>query len=106
MLRVIQRQKFNQDDIQDFKNPQVDGEGNDGLLKFFETKRTKTGTGFKEFSSAIIAEENEDRIVIFKRIVATNKKFTNRGLPKVKKNTNLNHDNAKPDEKIQQEDGN
>ena len=85
-LRVMQRQEFNQDDIQGFKNPQVAGEGNDGLLKFFEMERKKTDAEFKEFSSAIIAEENEDRIVIFKRIVATNKNFTNRGLPKVKKN--------------------
>jgi len=58
-LRVMQRQ--------DFKNPQVAGEGNDGLLKFFETERTKTDDGFKEFSSAIIAEENEDQIVILKK---------------------------------------
>ena len=84
-LRVMQRQEFNQDDIQDFKNPQVAGEGNDGLLKFFETERTKTDAGFKEFSSEIIAEENEDRILILKRIVATNENFTNRDLPKVKK---------------------
>ena len=100
-LRVMQRQKFNQDDIQDFKNPQVAGEGNDGLLNFFETERTKTDAGFKEFSSAIIAEENEDRIV------AANENFTNRDLPKVQKiSISLNHDNAKPDETIQQEDGN
>ena len=77
------------------------GEGNDGLLKFFETERTKTDAGFKEFSSAIIAEENEDRIV------ATNENFTNRDLPKVQKiSTSLNHDNAKPDKKIKHEDGN
>ena len=78
------------------------GEGNDGLLKFFETERTKTDAGFKEFSSAIIVEENEDRIVILKRIVVTNENFTNRDLPKVQKfSTSLNHDNTKPDEKIQ-----
>ena len=100
-LRVMQRQGFNQDDIQDFKTPQVAGEGNDGLLNFFEMERAKTDAGFKEFSSAIIAEENEDRIV------ATNENFTNCDLPKVKKiSTSRNHDNAKPDEKIQQEDGN
>jgi len=79
----------------------VAGEGNDGLLNFFETERTKIDAGFKKFSSAIIAEENEDRIV------ATNENFTNRDLPKVQKiSTSLNHDNAKPDEKIRQEDSN
>jgi hypothetical protein len=76
-LRVMQRQ--------DFKNSQVDGEVNDGLLKFFEMERTKTDAGFKEFSSAIITEENEDRIVILKRIVVTNENFTNRDLSKVQK---------------------
>ena len=55
-LRLMQRQEFNQDDIQGFTPPP----GNDRLLKFFETERTKTDAGLKEFSSAIIAEENED----------------------------------------------
>jgi hypothetical protein len=83
MLRVMQRQRFKQDDIQGFKNSQVDGDGNDGLLKFFDTERTKNDAGLQEFSSAIIGNENEDRIVILKRIVATNANFTNRDLPKV-----------------------
>ena len=49
----------------------------------------------------IIAEENEYRVV------AAKENFTNRDLPKVQKiSTSLNHDNVKPDEKIQQEDGN
>jgi hypothetical protein len=79
-------------------------EGNDGLLKFFETERTKTDAGFKEFSSAIIEEENEDQIVIFKGILATNENFTDRDLPRAQKNsTNLNRENRKPDENIQQE---
>ena len=106
-LRAMQRQEFNRDDIQDFKKSQVAGEGNDGLLKFFETERTKTDARFKEFASAIIAEENEDRLVILKRIVATNENFTDRDLPKVQKvSASLNRDNAKPGEKFQQEDGN
>ena len=40
-LRVMQRQKFNQDDIQGFKNPQVAGEGNDGLLNFLRRSGQK-----------------------------------------------------------------
>ena len=81
----MQHQEFNRDNIQDFKNPQVAGEGNDGLLNFFETERTKTDARFKEFFSAIIAEEHEDRIVKLKIIVETNENFTDRDLPKVKK---------------------
>lgn len=106
-LRAMQRQEFNRDDIQEFKKSQVAGEGNDGLLKFFETEQIKSDARFKEFASAIIAEENEDRIVILKRIVATNENFADRDLPKVQKiSASLNRDNAKPGEKFQQEDGN
>ncbi|MZG29313.1 MAG: YdbL family protein [Nitrospinae bacterium] len=105
-LRAMQRQEFNRDDIQEFKKNHVVGEGNDGLLKFFETERTKTDARFKEFATAIVAEENEDRMVILKRIVATNENFSDGDLPKVQKiSASLNRDNAKPGEKIQQEDG-
>jgi hypothetical protein len=100
-MRAMQHQEFNQDDIQGFKYPKVAGAGNYGLVEFFETKWTKTDTGFKEFFSAIITDANENRIV------ATKENYTDRGLSKVQKiSTNLNHDNAKPDEKIEQEDGN
>ncbi len=105
-LRAMQRQEFNRDDIQEFKKELVAGEGNDGLLKFFETERTKTDAKFKEFATTIIAEENEDRLVILKRIVATNENFSDADLPKVQKiSASLNRDNAKPGEKIQLEDG-
>jgi hypothetical protein len=64
----MQHQGFNQDDIQDFKNPKLARESNDR---------------FKEFSSAIIAEEHEDQIVKLKIIVETNENFTDRDLPKI-----------------------
>ena len=62
---------------------------------------------FKEFFSAIIEEEHEDRIVILKIIVLTNENFTDSDLPKVQKiSTSLIHENAKLDEKTQQENDN
>ena len=48
-LRVMQRQEFNQDDIQDLKNPKVDGEGNDRLLKFLRRSGQKPMPGSKSF---------------------------------------------------------
>ena len=57
-LRAMQRQEFNRDDIQGFKQTLCAGEGNDGYLKFFDNERTKTDAQFKEFAEAIIAEEN------------------------------------------------
>ena len=72
---------------------------------FFEMERTKTAR-FKEFASAIIAEEIEDRLMILKRIVATNENFTDKDLPKVQKiSASLNRDNAKPRKKFQFETG-
>ena len=105
-LRAMQRQEFNRDDIQEFKQTLCAGEGSDGTLKFFDNARTKTDAKFKEFAEAIIAEENEDRLIILQRIVATNENFTEQDLPKIRKiSASLNRDNAKPGEKIQQENG-
>ena len=105
-LRAMQRQEFNRDDIQEFKQTLCAGEGNDGTLKFFDNARTKTDAKFKEFAEAIIAEENEDRLIILQRIVVTNENFTEQDLPKIRKiSASLNRDNAKPGEKIQQENG-
>ena len=105
-LRALQRQEFNRDDIQEFKKTLVAGEGNDGFLKFFENARTQSDAQFKNFTETIIAEENEDRLTVLQRIVATNENFTQQDLPKVQKiSASLNRDNAKPGEKIQLENG-
>ena len=105
-LRAMQRQEFNRDDIQEFKQTLCAGEGNDGTLKFFDNARTKTDAKFKEFAEAIIAEENEDRLIILQRIVATNENFTEQELPKIQNiSASLNRDNAKPGEKIHLENG-
>ena len=105
-LRALQRQEFNRDDIQAFKKSLVAGEGNDGYLNFFENEQTKADAKFKEFAEAIIAEENKDRLIVLKRILATNENFTAQDLPKVQKiSASLNRDNAKPGEKIQQQKG-
>jgi len=105
-LRSMQRQEFNRDDIQGFKQSLVAGEGNDGFLKFFDNERTQTDAQFKEFAEAIIAEENEDRMIILQRIVATNENFTEQDLPKIQKiSASLNRDNAKLGEKVQRENG-
>jgi hypothetical protein len=48
-MRVMQRQGFNQDNLQDFKNPKVVGEGNDGLLKYLRRSGQKPMPGSKSF---------------------------------------------------------
>lgn len=105
-IRAMQRREFNRDDIQMFKQSGCAGEGNDGLLVFFEVEKTQKDPKFKTFAQAIIAQENEDRLATLERIVATNENFSEDALPKVKKiSASLNRDNAKPGEKIQLEDG-
>ena len=105
-LRAMQRQEFNRDDIQGFKNTSCAGEGNDGLLKYFENERTLKDSDYKKFVVAILQEENEDRLTILQRIVATNENFSEKDLTKVQKiSASLNRDNAQAGEKIQSDEG-
>ncbi len=105
-LRAMQRQEFNHDDIQEFKQTLCAGEGNDGLLKFFDNERTQKDPKYKEFVVAILKEENEDRLTILQRIVATNENFSETDLPKVQKiSASLNRDNALAGEKVQSDEG-
>ncbi len=105
-IRAMQRREFNRDDIQSFKELGCAGEGNDGLLVFFEIDRTRNDPQFKAFVQSIIKEENEDRITTLERIVATNENFSEQDMAKVRRiSASLNRDNAKPGERIQLEDG-
>lgn len=105
-IRAMQRMEFNRDDIQQFKQLGYAGESNDGFLKFFELDKTKKDPQFGTFVQTLLKEENEDRQAILNRIIATNASFTEADMPKVKKiYASLNRDNAKPGEKIQQDDG-
>ena len=105
-IRAMQRQEFNRDDIQMFKQTGIAGEGNAGVLIFFDNEKTLKDPQFKSFSQAIIKEENEDRLTILKRTIATNEAFSEGDLPKVREIfASLNRDSAQPGEKIQKENG-
>ena len=105
-IRAMQRQEFNRDDIQSFKQAGVAGEGNSGELKFFENEKTRKDPQFKSFVQAIIKEENQDRLTILNRTIATNQAFAEGDLPKVRKIfASLNRDSALQGEKIQLESG-
>ena len=100
-LKAIQLQEFNRDDILEFKSTLCVGEGNDGRLKYFEDERILKDSDYKKFVLAIFKEKNEDRLTILERIVATNKNFSDKDLPKVQKiSASLNRDNAHAGEKI------
>lgn len=105
-IRAMQRQEFNRDDIQAFKQAGAAGEGKDGLLVFFENEKTRSDPQHKAFVQAIIEEENQDRLTILNRTIATNEAFAEGDLPKVQEIfASLNRDNAQAGEKIQLENG-
>ncbi len=101
-----QRQIFEvSDEAKSPTNPNCAGESNQGLLVYFNCNRGKKDAKFKAFAQALIAEENEDRLTILNRTIATNENFSESDLPKVQKIfASLNRDNAKKGEKIQLED--
>jgi hypothetical protein len=101
-----QRMDFNKDDVESFKAEGCAGENNVGLLDFFETKKTKNDPSYKQFVQAIIGEENEDRLTILKRVLATNEAFGEGDLEKVRRiYAGLSRDNAKKGEMIQTPEG-
>lgn len=84
-IRAMQRRQFNKDDIENLKKLGCAGENNLGLLTFFPVRKTKDDPAFEQFSQNIIKQENQDRMVIMKRIVATNENFAGNDLPRVQK---------------------
>ncbi len=101
-----QRMEFNKDDIESFKAEGCAGENSQGFLTFFETEKARKDPSYKKFVIAILEEENEDRLAILERIVATNEAFGKGDLPKVQRiYAGLNRDNAKKGELIQIPDG-
>jgi len=105
-IRAKQRMDFNKDDLENFKAGGSAGENNQGLVTFFETDRTRKDPAYQKFVQTILKEENEDRITILKRVIATNEAFGEGDLPKVQRiYAGLNRDNAKKGELIQAPEG-
>jgi len=105
LMAMLNRQ-FNADDLLEMKNAGVVGEKNDGLLAYFETERTRNDAEFSELSKRIFEEENRDREIIMKRIIAMNDKLTMKEYPQVKKMMYmLNVQNSLEGHKIQDESG-
>jgi hypothetical protein len=53
-LKAMQRQKFNRDDILEFKSTLSVGEENDGRLKYFVNESTLKDSDYKKFVVAIL----------------------------------------------------
>jgi len=109
---------FHEDDLYAFKQLGWVGENNEGLLTSFELNRNnlpedinpdlkELAKGYKEDEfNAVVAQINEARTVVMRRVIETNENLTESDLPSVYKIFGrLNAENAWSGEKIQMEDG-
>ncbi len=106
VIRALQRMKFNRDDVDRFRARGYLGEGANGLLVFREAPPPGEGNDPEIFIKSIMAEENEDRLVVMKRVVQENENFKESDLEKVQKIfAHLNKDAAPAGTWVQREDG-
>ncbi len=77
VLDAKQRQRFNQDDVEEFKKKGYVGENNQGFLAVMDT--TKLGEDAENASlvKTIVQEENQDREVIIDRVIELNESLKN-----------------------------
>jgi len=69
VLKAIRRQKFNKDDVDEFKRKQFAGETNQGLLQVREDMIKTHTPASLQLIKDILAEENADRAVIMTRVI-------------------------------------
>lgn len=82
-MRAMRNREYNADDVQAILLSGIAGEGNDGMI----TRRTETitavGTMSAELVQRVINEENEDRRVLIRRLLATTPGVTDADAPEV-----------------------
>ncbi|NRA65239.1 MAG: DUF1318 domain-containing protein [Pseudobacteriovorax sp.] len=84
-LRAKQNQEFNQDDIFEFKNLGIIGETEDGLLEIVTTTSQKPNIDIPKLAEILIAEENRDRKILWKRIITSNPEIKASDIQQVQK---------------------
>ncbi|RJO67670.1 MAG: DUF1318 domain-containing protein [Myxococcales bacterium] len=105
-LMAMMNRQFNADDVEEMKARGAAGEGKNGLLKFFETDRTRTDPAYRDFAQKLVEQENRDRDIIMKRVIATNPKLTMKDYPQVQSIMHkLNVQTSAPGTKIEDEGG-
>jgi uncharacterized protein YdbL (DUF1318 family) len=113
-VAAMQTQAFHADDLQALKRLGWVGENNEGLLTVFDMQKESITEDLKAFAGrydeaefkAVVAEINQAREVVMRRVIQMNDNFTEEDLPEVRRVFGrLNAQNALPGEKIQTEDG-
>jgi hypothetical protein len=83
-----QNQEFNRDDVDDLKTKQIIGETKDGGISLLPkgVGRVDAASGEElSFAKYIVNQENHDRDVVVKRIVASHQDLTQRDLQEARK---------------------
>ena len=106
VLEAVQNRKFNKDEIDELKRDQAVGEDNKGFLAVLPLGKYTQDENLRRLVDKLIAEENQDREVIYERILAINisaAKADEKERDKIF--TKLNIDNSPPGTMIQKADG-
>ncbi len=72
VLDALQQQKFNKDDIEEFKRQGYVGENNKGFLEIRNQTTLQDDTNTYKLVHEIVKEENKDREIIMHRVVELN----------------------------------
>ncbi len=72
VLDALQGQKFNKDDIDEFKRKGYVGENNEGLLEIRPSDALSGDTEQMNMVQEIVQEENDDREIIMGRVIELN----------------------------------
>lgn len=113
-ITAMQVLAFHADDIQAFKRLGWVGENNEGLLTPFDMKTNAPPPDLAEFAvrykkaefDAVVAQCNDARKAVMRRVIETNENLTEAQLPEVQRIfARLNAQNALSGEKIQGQEG-
>ncbi|MCF8082749.1 MAG: YdbL family protein [Deltaproteobacteria bacterium] len=113
-VEAVQTLAFHADDVDAFKRLGWVGENNQGLLTPFPLSKEDVPGDLEDFAAryqeaefnAVLAQVNQSREVVMRRVIETNEAFTMKDLPAVQKVFGkINRDSALPGEKIESEQG-
>lgn len=113
-VTAMQALSFHADDLQTFKQLGWVGENNTGLVEIFQMDKEDVPESLKDFAERFKPEEfkyvlsqiNKSRELVMHRVIDMNENLTEDDMPQIRRIFgNLNTENARPGEKIQQPDG-
>lgn len=107
VLEALQNQKFNKDDIDEFKMKGYVGENNQGFLEIRSLEELEENPEQLELVREVVQEENEDRETVMERVIELNdslKKAVRDDILAIF--ARINQENSAEGTWIQEQDGN